>query len=240
MTMIRAVFFDWYSTLANIDKSRAEQYIKMFREIGIEICPEKAMRGLLRADQYLTQEEQRRPFAGRSREERADIYIAYPRMILDETGMSGREEAAIRVRDIMRELRREPRPVAVPILFDDVFPTIKTLKERGILLGVISNASRELSFSCRQVGLTPYLDIVLTSQEAGARKPEPQIFRYALEKVGVPAAEAVFVGDQYDADVIGARSAGLHPVLIDRYDLYPQATDCPRIRNLGELAKHLQ
>lgn len=237
--MIRAVFFDWYSTLANIDKSRAEQYIKMFREIGIEIPPEKAMRGLLRADQYLTQEEQRLSFAGRSREERADIYIAYPKMILAEAGVSGQEGVAIKVRDIMREIRREPRPVSTPVLFDDVFPTVKALKERGILLGVISNASRELSLSCQQAGLMPYLDVVLTSQEAGARKPEPLIFLYALRKANVLAEEAIFIGDQYDADVIGARSAGLHPVLIDRYELYAGINDCPRIRNLGEITNYL-
>jgi putative hydrolase of the HAD superfamily len=237
--MIRAVFFDWYSTLANIDKSRAEQYIKMFREMGIEIPPEKAMRGLLRADQYLTGEERRLPFAQRSHEERAEMYIAYPKMILDEAGKGGEEEVAIKVRDSMRELRREPRPAATPVLFDDVFPTVKALKERGILLGVISNASRELSVSCQQAGLTPYLDVLLTSQEAGARKPEPLIFLYALRKANVPAEETIFIGDQYDADVIGARSAGIRPVLIDRYDLYPGINDCQRIRNLNEITQYL-
>lgn len=231
--MIRAVFFDWYSTLANIDGPRSAQYIKVFHDLGIEIPPEKAARGILRADEYLTSEEERRPFATRSHEERAYIYIVYPRMILDEMGMGGQDDVAMAVRDIVRDLRKEPR-VSLPALFDDALPAIKALKDRGILLGVISNASRELSHHCQEV------DVVLTSQEAGARKPEPLIFLTALGKANVPAAEAIFVGDQYKADVQGARSAGMSAVLLDRFDLYPQITDCPRIRNLTELTMYLQ
>jgi putative hydrolase of the HAD superfamily len=238
--MIRAVFFDWYSTLANIDGPRSHQYIKVFRDLGIEISPEKAARGVLRADEYLTSEEERLPLAARSREERTDIYIIYPRMILDEAGMRGREDVAVAVRDRMRELRKEPRPVSIPSLFADVLPAVKALKDRGILLGVISNASRELSRHCQEVGLMPYLDVVLTSQEAGARKPEPLIFLTALNKINIPAAEAIFVGDQYKADVQGARGAGMSPVLLDRFDLYPHIADCLRIRSLSELTLYLQ
>jgi HAD superfamily hydrolase (TIGR01509 family) len=238
--MIQAVFFDWYSTLANIDASRAEQYISVLRTLGIAIAPEKAMRGLLRADHYLTGEERRLPFAQRSREERADMYTVYPRMILAEAGTGGPEEAVIKVRDIMRERRREPRPAVVPVLFDDVIPTLKSLKGRGMILGVISNASRELNLACRQAGLLPFLDVLTTSQEAGARKPEPAIFQYALRQAGVPAAAAIFLGDQYDADVVGARNAGLRPLLIDRYDLYIGINDCPRLHRLDEVTQYLE
>jgi putative hydrolase of the HAD superfamily len=86
----------------------------------------------------------------------------------------------------------------------------------------------------------PYLDVILTSQEAGARKPEPLIFLTALNKINIPAAEAIFVGDQYKADVQGARGAGMNPVLLDRFDLYPHIADCRRIRSLSELISYLQ
>lgn len=230
--MIRAVFFDWYSTLANIDSSRAAQYVGVFRQLEIKVPPEKASRGILRADEYLTLEEEKRPFAQRSHEERAFIYIVYPRMILDEMGMVGRDDVAAAVRDIVRDLRSQPRLPAAPALFDDVIPVLKTLRERGILLGVISNASRELGRHCQEVGLMSYLDVVLTSTEAGARKPEPLIFQTALNRAKVLAAEAAFVGDQYGADVRGARDVGMMGILLDRFDLYPHITDCLRIRSL--------
>ncbi len=80
---------------------------------------------------------------------------------------------------------------------------------------------------------------MVTSEEAGADKPKPEIFLKALEKAGVDASEAVHVGDQYDLDVVGARGVGISPILIDRYDLYPEVDDCPRIRSLTELAQYL-
>ncbi|GAI20722.1 unnamed protein product, partial [marine sediment metagenome] len=88
-------------------------------------------------------------------------------------------------------------------------------------------------------GLEPYLDFVVTSKEAGADKPSPPIFLAALGKAGVNASEAVHVGDQYKFDVIGARGIGISPILIDRYDIYPEVSDCPRIHSLTELAQHL-
>lgn len=237
--MTRAVFFDWYSTLANIDSSRSERYINMFREFGINVPPEKAVRGILRADAYLTAEDKRLPLGQRTREERADIYICYPRMILSEVGMSGAEDVAIKVRDMMRASRKETRTVATLALFDDALPTIKTIKERGILTGVISNASRELSRSCQELGLRPYLDMVLTSDEVGRTKPDPLIFVTALKKLNVRAENVIYVGDQYEADVLGARGAGISPILIDRFDLYSQVSDCPRIRSLSEVLEYL-
>jgi len=92
---------------------------------------------------------------------------------------------------------------------------------------------------CRKLGLEPYLDFVVTSEEAGADKPNPPIFQAALRQARVDASEAIHVGDQYKIDVVGARGVGINPILIDRYDLYPELSDCPRIRNLTELAKYL-
>ena len=92
---------------------------------------------------------------------------------------------------------------------------------------------------CRELGLEPYLDFVVTSGEVGADKPEPLIFLTALQRAGVDASQAVHVGDQYNLDVLGARGVGITPILIDRYDLSPQVSDCLRIHRLTELAERL-
>ena len=92
---------------------------------------------------------------------------------------------------------------------------------------------------CRELGLEPYLDFVVTPQEVGADKPKPPIFLAALDKARVEASQAVHVGDQYNMDVVGARGVGITPILIDRYDIYPEVSDCPRIHNLSELAQYL-
>jgi putative hydrolase of the HAD superfamily len=80
---------------------------------------------------------------------------------------------------------------------------------------------------------------MVTSREVGANKPEPAIFLAALERAGVSAPEAVYVGDQYQTDVLGARGVGIKPILIDRFDLESEASDCPRIHSLMELPAYL-
>jgi len=117
--------------------------------------------------------------------------------------------------------------------------TLEALKQRNLILGMLTNASKDLVSVYHQLGLEPYLDFVVTSGEVGSDKPEPTIFLAALARAGVNASEAVHVGDQYKLDVVGARGVGISPVLIDRYDLYLDTSDCPRIRNLTELAQYL-
>ncbi|MCK5434223.1 MAG: HAD-IA family hydrolase, partial [Dehalococcoidales bacterium] len=87
--------------------------------------------------------------------------------------------------------------------------------------------------------LDHYLDLVVTSKEVGVDKPASPIFLAALERAGIDVSEAVYIGDQYQTDVEGARGVGINPILIDRYDLSPQVSDCPRIHSLTELAQYL-
>jgi putative hydrolase of the HAD superfamily len=93
---------------------------------------------------------------------------------------------------------------------------------------------------CRELGLEPYINFIVTSGDVGVDKPKPPIFLAALERAGVNASEAVHVGDQYKLDIIGARGVGITPILIDRYDLYSEVSDCPRIHSLTELTGYLQ
>ena len=108
-----------------------------------------------------------------------------------------------------------------------------------MILGLLTNATRETVSVHRSMGLEPYLDFVATSAEVGVDKPEPQVFLTALKYAGVESSEAIHVGDQYELDVIGARGVGITPVLLDRYDVYPEIRDCRRIKQLSELYQYL-
>ena len=88
-------------------------------------------------------------------------------------------------------------------------------------------------------GQMPYIDFVVTAKEIGSNKPEPYIFLAALKRAGVSASEAIYIGDQYETDVVGAKGAGIKPILIDRYDLSLEVGDCPRIHSLIEVAQYL-
>ena len=113
-------------------------------------------------------------------------------------------------------------------------PVLRELKRRGFALGIISNADGRLESSFAQAGLTEHFDFFIDSFVVGVEKPEPAIFRFALEQAGLAPHEAAYVGDIYSVDVLGARRAGLLPILYDPADLNADA-DCLRIRQLDEL-----
>ncbi len=233
--MIKAVFFDWFYTLARFEPPRHQLYSQAFREFGVELSPEKVMRGILIADQYFFEENAKSPVAKRSPEEQLKVYIHYPNTILTEAGAKAPRGLPLKV---LKRVREQFKGVAFA-LFDDVLSTLKTLNQQNLILGLLTNLASDMVSICRGLGLEPYLDFVVTSKEAGADKPKPPIFLVALDKAGVNASEAVHVGDQYKLDVIGARGVGINPILVDRYDIYLEVSDCPRIHSLTELAQHL-
>ncbi len=118
--------------------------------------------------------------------------------------------------------------------FPEVFSTLQRLCERGLILGIISNWDVRLPELCHQVGISDYLDFIICSAAVGRIKPEPAIFQMALDRAGVRPEEAMHVGDHFYADVLGARSVGITPVLVDRHGHAPHG-DCRVVAGLDEL-----
>jgi putative hydrolase of the HAD superfamily len=92
--------------------------------------------------------------------------------------------------------------------------TLAALKARGFILGVVSNADGRVASFLELVGLSRWLDFVVDSGKVGVEKPNPRIFEVALALAGVQPAEALHVGDVYEVDVVGARAAGIEPLLL--------------------------
>lgn len=119
----------------------------------------------------------------------------------------------------------------------DAARVLEELRRRGLRLAVISNTEDgRLADALAAAGLADRFDLLVDSHLVGASKPDAAIFRYALERLGVGAGEAAFVGDSYAHDALAARAAGLRAVLLDPLDRHPESL-CPRIRRLGELIK---
>ena len=85
------------------------------------------------------------------------------------------------------------------------------------------------------LGLGGLLNVVVTSAQAGASKPDPAIFEFALQEVRCPAENALFVGDSLETDIAGARSAGLRAVLMDRSPSIGDSGDVETIPSLEGL-----
>ena len=103
-------------------------------------------------------------------------------------------------------------------LYEDTVPTLQHLRDKGFKLAIVSNWDTPLDPLTERLGIAHYFDIIVASHDARVRsaKPDPHIFNYTLTAVGVSAAEAVHVGDTYEADIIGAKNVGIRPILIDR------------------------
>ena len=236
LRIIKAVFFDWFNTLADFKPSRQELYIQAFQQFGFELSFDDVTRGVLAGDRYIYNEIAKSPLDTRSPREQMETYLCYPRAIVAEAKIQVPEEFLPKILMIVRE-RYEKESTFV--LFDDVLSTLALLKDRGLILGLLTNATRESLARYRHLGLHPYLDVIVTSAEVGAEKPKPPIFLKALEEAGVNAQEAMHVGDQYEIDILGARDVGISPVLIDRYGVFSDVEDCPRICRLAELVEFL-
>jgi len=233
LSMIRAVFFDFYNTLVDYDPPREETQARVLKEFGIEVSPQALRRPIMLADDFIYREHARLSISKRSKEERGALYARYHGIVLREAGIDPSPEL---ISGILGKLLKLELKL---VLFDDVMPALAHLKGRGQILGLISNVDRDITPVCQELGLSAMLQVVVTSQEAGFNKPQPEIFLAALKKAGVKSSEAIYVGDQHQIDVVGASAAGMLGILLDRGGYLEEITDCPKVRSLSEVAEYL-
>ena len=231
--MIKAVFFDFYNTLASHYPRREQVWVDACRELGIEVQAKTLFNSLPAADMYWRDEAARSPIDDRSPEEKIDFYAEYATRILRGAGVEPNRDTALQ---ILAKLREHDWKFKA---YDDTLPALKELKNRGLILGLISNVVQDMESTYEDLGLQSYLAFKVTSSELGCDKPDPEIFLAALKKAQVKPEEAIHVGDQYDLDIVGARGVGMKAVLIDRNDFFTDITDCPRIRSLTEIVEHI-
>ena len=169
--------------------------------------------------------------AGRSDRERARVYL--------EALFTGAGVPAGRMDEVARTLQRlhqdwhlwcRTAPGTVEAL--------DRLRAAGLRLGVVSNSDGRVEEALEAAGIRDRFDVILDSALVGVEKPDPAIFRAALDALDVAPDEALFVGDLYDVDVVGARAAGIEAVL-----LVPEAAasgpECRRVESLVALADDL-
>lgn len=122
---------------------------------------------------------------------------------------------------------------------EDVVPALTALRAFGYRLVVVSNANGTLRRAFARLGLLDAVDALFDSCDEAVEKPDPRFFHIALARTGASASTTIHVGDLYHVDVVGARAAGIRPVLVDVGDLYRDC-DCPRVRSLAALVEFLR
>lgn len=122
-------------------------------------------------------------------------------------------------------------------LFDDALPCLATLEERGLRLGCITNGkSATQRPKLEDLALGERLSPIVVTGELGFHKPDPRVFRHALEQAELPAGECLYVGDKLDSDALAAAAVGLRGVWLARRD-EPEASRVSTIRTLRELPR---
>lgn len=153
---------------------------------------------------------------------------------------------------VLRQLKIETVPALEPALAriwayhvknnlwsqrdEAALPVLRVLKESGYTLGVISNSDGQVAQLLQRLSLTEQLDFIVDSGRVGAEKPHPEIFRIALQLGGLRPSEAVYVGDIYSVDILGANRVGLKGILIDPIAAWAQVS-CLKARGLPEVAE---
>jgi putative hydrolase of the HAD superfamily len=218
----RAVLFDAGNTLLRMNYPAIARHLaSRGHAVTVEAVEEAEIRARVRLDADLAR--------GVSTEGRPaqDQYTTY---LMDGLGFTDAEEIEAAV-----AFKRGYNPPAG--LFDRADPgaraAIREAKAAGLVVGVVSNSNGSAHALLHGAGLASELDFVIDSGLVGVEKPDPRIFRLGLERAGVAAHEAVYIGDLYSIDVLGSRAAGLGSVLLDPRGFWGPR-DCDTARDVGD------
>ncbi|AEB11188.1 HAD family hydrolase [Marinithermus hydrothermalis] len=159
---------------------------------------------------------QQRHLTATTLEEALAIWYAFDRALLEGLGVPEAEKVA-------QELVRQWDNPAIWPLAPHAREVLEALRYRGYRLGVVSNWDGLLPHILRVLGLAEHFDTLAVSALVGVAKPDPRIFKAALEALAVPPEAATHVGDSLEADIQAAQALGLGTVWVDHYGQHREA-----------------
>jgi HAD superfamily hydrolase (TIGR01662 family) len=233
---IKAVFFDLDGTLRHSVPSGGDVFTDYVMSLGLRVNDEDRLRAMRWEHLYWASSADLREDLVAHSGDTENFWIEYSRRRLVALGVSPARamEFAPKASAHMGE---EYKPDSV--IPDDVRRSLPELKQAGYMLAVISNRDKPFQEILVSHNINEFFDFSLAAGEVNIYKPEPGVFEHALKQANLTAEETVYVGDNYFADVIGARRAGLRPVLYDPKGIFPEA-DCTTIKSFDELTSVLK
>lgn len=227
---IRAIFFDLDGTLRFNRPSGRDAFMDYASTLGVQTSRDQ--RALVwRWEHFywansadLQKDEARHP-------EPSPFWLNYSRRQLVAMGCTS-EQAAQLAPVINAYMNEQYKPENW--VHPSTFSLLSELQRAGFVLGVISNRDQAFTEELDRLDLGRYFSLAVSGGEAGSKKPDAGIFYYALGKAGLIPRETIYVGDNYFADVVGARNAGVRPVLLDIEGIFHHP-GCPSIKSLVEL-----
>jgi HAD superfamily hydrolase (TIGR01662 family) len=228
---IKAIFFDLDGTLRHSVPEGGEASSAYVETLGLHFNHEDRLRAMRWEYLYWASSADLRDDLLAHSTDTENFWIEYSRRRLIALGASPAQALELAPK-VSKHMGAEYKPQS--IVPDDVQRTLPILKQAGYIMAVISNRDEPFQAVLDSHNLSQFFTYALSGGEVETYKPEPGIFAHALQHMQVTAHETVYVGDNYYADVVGARRAGLQPVLYDPKLIFPDA-DCTTIRSFDEL-----
>ena len=212
---VRAIFFDAGNTLVHMDyEAIAAALAREEVAATADDVRQAEWRARVRLDATF------RPGVSTEHPDTGDRYLAF---VLDELGV--RRPATVAALAAWRRAYNPPDGLWT-VVEPEAEAALLLVRRAGLTAAVISNSNGTVAAILEALGLGRHLDFVVDSSRVGVEKPDPRIFQLALEQAGLQPEQAAYIGDLYSIDVLGARAAGLHAVLMDPGRCWPPQ-DCP-------------
>ncbi|HYJ61880.1 MAG TPA: HAD-IA family hydrolase [Actinomycetota bacterium] len=230
--MLRAVLFDAGETLVHPAPSFPELFVRVLARAGHERSLEDVVSASGAVLHRFSEAAADRELWTTSPERSARFWTSVYERMLGELGVADGDGLAVSLYATFTDR-------ANYALFDDVPATLDALDAAGLTVGIVSNFEAWLEDLLADLDVRDRFAVRVISGIEGIEKPDPEIFERALDRLGVAATEAVYVGDNPELDVDPAVALGMTAVLIDRRDRHA-AHGGPRVRDLRDLAPLLE
>jgi HAD superfamily hydrolase (TIGR01549 family) len=233
---IRAIFFDLDGTLRHNLPAGGDVFADYAFQLGLHISHEDRLRAMRWEHYYWAESKDLKADREMYPKENREFWQNYCRRQLVALGASNGqvEEFVPKISQYMDD-SYHPKSI-VP---EDVLRLLPQLQQAGYSMAVISNREKPYQQEIESLGIASYFVFSMTSSEVNAWKPEPEIFIHACKRMDINSSQAIYVGDNYFADVIGSRCAGLQPVLYDPRGIFPDA-GCPVLSSFDQLPSVLE
>ncbi|UMY66961.1 YjjG family noncanonical pyrimidine nucleotidase [Flavobacterium sp. HJ-32-4] len=221
---ITDIFFDLDHTLWDFDRNSALAFDKVFSKHGIDVDLETFLGHytLINSDYWNRYEQNLITIE--------ELRYGRLRSTFERFGMSHAHDVLHTLSEAYIDHLPEHNH-----LFDGAIDTLHYLKDKYRLHIITNGFSHVQKKKMANSGLQPFFATITDSEMAGAKKPDPIIFRYALEKAGTHASSSVMIGDSLVADIKGASGAGLYPIHFSPSGHAVSETGFQTIRHLSEL-----
>ncbi len=216
---LRAILFDAGNTLLFLDFSR------LAREVGLAIGVPLAAEALAAQAGPAARALENGATTDR---ERASRYLESLFLL---AGVA--PEKLELVRDTLLLMHREQHLWAG--MQEGTPEALEALAAAGYRLAVVSNSDGRVDEALTAAGIRQHFELVIDSQLVGVEKPDPRIFELTLDQLGLGPAQALYVGDIYEVDVVGARRASMDVILLDPLRLHT-GRDVRTARSVAEVA----